>query len=168
MEYRSPVTLFGLPLVHVALSGVVDGRVRRGVATGWVALGDVAFGILLAAGGVAVGGVSVGGLAIGALPIGGLALGALALGGVAVGVIALGGAAFAWHAAVGGLAVAAHYAAGGVAIAREIIVPQSTGIPAFSSIPHAPFRWTDAVWFALIAWGLLRLAWVVQARRRNR
>jgi hypothetical protein len=159
--------LLGLPLVHVALSSVVDGQFRRGVATGWIAIGDVAFGILLAVGGVAVGGVSFGGIAVGVLPIGGLALGVLALGGVALGIVAVGGAAVAWHAAIGGLAVASHYAAGGVAIAPEVIAQTAARVPSFSSIPHTPFRWTDAVWLALIVWALLRVTSAVQARRNR-
>jgi hypothetical protein len=167
MEYRSRATLLGLPLVHVALSSVVDGQFRRGVATGWIAIGDVAFGILLAVGGVAVGGVSLGGVAVGVLPIGGLALGVLALGGLAFGIVAVGGAAVAWHAAIGGLAVASHYAAGGVAIAPEVIAQTAARVPSFASIPHAPFRWTDAVWLALIVWALLRVASAVQARRNR-
>jgi hypothetical protein len=167
MEYRSHATLLGLPLVHVALSSVVDGRLRRGVATGWIAIGDVAFGILFASGGLAVGGVTLGGLAVGILPIGGLALGALAIGGVGLGIVAIGGAAFAWHAAIGGLAVASHYAAGGIAIAPQLIAPTAANVPPFAAIPHAPFRWTDAAWLALIAWLLLRVAWAVQARRNR-
>ena len=166
MEYRSDATLLGLPLVHIATSSIVDGRFHRGVATGWIAIGDVAFGILFASGGLAVGGVSLGGLAVGVLPIGGLALGVLALGGAALGIVAIGGAAVAWHAAIGGLAIASHYAAGGVAMAPQLIAPTTGNVPSFAAIPHAPFRWTDAVWLALIAWVLLRVAWTVQKRSR--
>ena len=167
MEYRSGATLLGLPLVHIAMSSVVDGRFRRGVATGWIAIGDVAFGILFASGGIAIGGISLGGVAVGVLSIGGLAVGALALGGVARGIVAIGGAAVAWYAAIGGLAVASHYAAGGVAIAPQLIAPIAANVPSFAQIPHAPFRWTDAVWLALIAWVLLRVASAVQARRNR-
>ena len=48
MDYRSSASLFGLPLVHVAMGQVVDGQYRRGTAKGWVAVGDVAYGALLA------------------------------------------------------------------------------------------------------------------------
>jgi hypothetical protein len=167
MEYRSRVMLFGLPLVHICLSRVVNGQFRRGVATGWIAIGDVAFGILFACGGVAVGGISLGGIAVGALSIGGLAIGALAFGGLAIGIIAIGGAAFAWHAAVGGFAAAHDFATGGVALAPHILPPPARGASPLSAIPHAPFRWTDAVWLALIVWVLLRAASVVQARRNR-
>jgi hypothetical protein len=167
MEYRSRAAFLGLPLVHIAMSSLVDGRFRRGVATGWIAIGDVAFGIVFACGGLAVGGVSFGGLAVGIVPIGGLALGVLAFGGVAFGIVAIGGAAVAWHAAIGGLALASHYAAGGVAMAPQLIAPIAANVPSFAAIPHAPFRWTDAVWLALIAWVLLRVAWTVQTRRNR-
>lgn len=167
MEYRSSATLFGLPLVHVATSTFVDGRLRRGVATGWIALGDIAIGVLFACGGLAVGGVSVGGAAVGLLPIGGLALGALALGGVAIGIIALGGAAVAWYAAVGGLAVAREYAVGGFALAEHAIAPARRSFPPFSSIPHAPFEWSDALVLIAIVMAVLVIALTIQARRRE-
>jgi hypothetical protein len=166
MKYQSSATLLGVPLVHIATGEVVDGRYRRGVATGWFAIGDIAFGILIACGGVTVGGIGVGGIALGLLPIGGLALGLLAFGGVAVGVVAVGGLAVAWHAAVGGLAVAYHYAAGGVAMAPQVIAPPASGALPFAAIPHAPFSWSDALWLALLVWVLWRVVRAVQARRQ--
>ncbi len=165
MKYQSTATLFGVPLVHIATGETIDGRYRRGVATGWFAIGDIAFGIVIACGGVAVGGVGFGGLALGVLPIGGVALGILAFGGVALGVIAIGGLAVAWHAAVGGLAVAYHYAAGGVAMAPQVISPPAAGAWPFDAIPHAPLRLSDAVWLALLVWVVWRVVRVVQARR---
>jgi hypothetical protein len=116
-SYTSSIRIFGLPLFEYRGGEIVDGFYCRGVARAWVAVGDVAFGVLFAAGGVAMGGVAVGGLSIGLLPIGGLALGAFALGGCAGGVWAVGGAAFGLQAALGGLAVAGQYAEGGLAIA---------------------------------------------------
>jgi len=145
MEYRSKASIFGLPLVHIATGALVDGRYRRGIAKGWVAVGDIAFGVLLACGGVAIGGITLGGGALGLLSIGGLALGFCAVGGVSVGVVALGGAAIAWYAAVGGLAVAHDYAIGGLALARNVIHPQVSGPASLAPIPHPPFRWSDAL-----------------------
>lgn len=167
MEYRSTASFLGLPLVHVATSGQIDGRYRRGVAIAWFALGDVAIGVLFACGGVALGGISVGGAALGVLPIGGLAVGLCAVGGVALGILALGGAAFAQYAAIGGLAVARDYAIGGVASAREIIAPPASGSLPISSIPHAPFAWSDALWLAAIVWVLLMIALKVQGLRKE-
>jgi hypothetical protein len=119
MHYVSRARLLGLPLVQIHTGEIVDGRPRRGLARAWIAIGDVACGVLFAAGGIAIGGVSLGGLALGVLPIGGLALGGLAVGGAAAGVWAVGGAAFGLHAALGGLAVAGTWAAGGAAVAAH-------------------------------------------------
>jgi len=119
VEYRSQTSLLGLPLVHVAAGAIRDGRPVRGIARGWIAIGDVAFGVLLSVGGIAFGGLAFGGMAIGVVSLGGLAVGALAMGGGAAGYLAAGGAAFAVKAALGGLAVARDYAVGGAAVARH-------------------------------------------------
>jgi hypothetical protein len=91
----------------------------RGIARGWVAIGDIALGVVFAVGGAAVGGIAFGGLAVGLIPLGGLVVGLLALGGGAFGVWSIGGAAFGLHAALGGLAIATSYAVGGAAFARH-------------------------------------------------
>lgn len=167
MEYRSSMSFLGLPLLHVATSSVVDGRYRRGVATAWVAVGDMAFGVLFAFGGVAVGGLSVGGAAFGLFPFGGLALGALAIGGLALGAIAVGGAAIAWYAAVGGLAIAGEYAIGGVALARHVLGPLVSKAPLWASIPQAPFHWADAVALAVIVVALVVIAVYISKRQQS-
>ena len=46
MSYRSGFELLGIPFVHVAMSTVEDGVWKRGIARGWIAIGDVAFGVL--------------------------------------------------------------------------------------------------------------------------
>jgi hypothetical protein len=167
VEYRSSASFLGLPLVHVAMGASIDGRYRRGVATAWFAVGDIAIGMLFACGGVAVGGVSLGGAALGLVPIGGLALGVFAIGGVGLGIVAVAGAAFAWYAAIGGLAVAHDYAIGGVASAQRVITPPSSDSLPFSSIPRAPFRWSDALSLMVILGALLVVALSVQARRKE-
>lgn len=101
IRYTSPVRLFGLPLIHVAL-GPKHGE-RRGRARGIIAIGDIAVGGIaiggfsrgvVALGGVALGLASVGGLSIGLLTaFGGLAIGGFVSGGCAVGGIAHGGGA---------------------------------------------------------------------------
>jgi len=65
VNYRSHRTLFGLPLVHLASGQVVDGRYKRGIARGWIAVGDISLGILFSMGGVACGGISIGGVGLG-------------------------------------------------------------------------------------------------------
>jgi hypothetical protein len=119
MQYLSKLTLLGLPLVHIAIGRGADGRYVRGIAKGWIAIGDVSFGVLLSVGGAAFGGITVGGVGLGVVTVGGLAIGALALGGLAIGVLAAGGAAIGWAAAFGGLAIAREYALGGEAIAQH-------------------------------------------------
>ncbi|HTY04507.1 MAG TPA: hypothetical protein VMC81_12345 [Rhodocyclaceae bacterium] len=165
MEFRSDTRFLGLPLVHVAI-GTTDGDgKRRGVATGWIAIGDVAFGVLLSCGGFAVGGVSLGGVALGLMPIGGLTIGLLAIGGFAFGVVAIGGLANAWYAAIGGVAIAGEYAIGGFARAAHVLAPPPAGaLPPISSIPHAPFEWLDALMLGIILVGLLAVVRAVARR----
>ncbi len=132
--YRSRATLLGLPLLDVNVSDPARAGELAGrrVARGWIAIGDVAYGVVFAFGGracglIAVGGLTVGLLAVGGLALGGFALGGLAAGGLAVGGIGLGwqaagGLALAWDLACGGAAVARHTAYGGLAVARDYAV----------------------------------------------
>lgn len=111
-EWRSPITVLGLPLVHIA-TGVDLYTGRKRVARGIIAIGDIALG-LVAVGGVAIGGFAAGGLAVGLLAaiggaaigcgisLGGLAVGSVAAGGLALGVWAYGGGAYGVHAVSGG------------------------------------------------------------------
>jgi hypothetical protein len=90
-RYRSKATLFGLPVIDVAL-GPKNGEMR-GKAKGIIAIGDIATGGV-AIGGRAVGVVAIGGLAVGVCGIGGLGVGLLAaIGGGAIGTMAAGGGA---------------------------------------------------------------------------
>jgi hypothetical protein len=101
-RYRSKATLFGLPVIDVAL-GPKDGELR-GKAKGIIAIGDIATGGI-ALGGVARGVVAVGGLAIGLFAVGGAAVGLVcATGGAAVGGMATGGGAVGLLASGGGAA----------------------------------------------------------------
>jgi hypothetical protein len=116
-EYRSPATVWGLPLVHVCLGPDPGTGASRGVAKGILAIGDLAVGVVavgggavgvLAVGGGALGLVSLGGCAVGVLAaLGGCAIGGLALGGLAVGGLAFGGLAIG-YIAVGGQALGAY------------------------------------------------------------
>jgi len=167
MQYQSRARLLGLPLVHVATGTLEGGRYRRGVARGWIALGDVAFGLLFSAGGVAIGGISVGGAAVGLISLGGASLGALALGGLAVGVVAVGGGAFALWGAIGGLALAGEYALGGLAIA-----PHANDDAARAALGTAPLRLAQALlsqarWLLLLTLVPLLVAAARWARARG-
>jgi hypothetical protein len=116
MNYQSSVTLLGLPLVHVAIGPPEGSPGVRGIAKGWIAVGDIAFGVVFALGGLAFGGLSVGGLSVGVVALAGVSIGVWSVGGLALGAFALGGAAIALWAASGGLAIASQYALGGLAI----------------------------------------------------
>ncbi len=116
MNYKSSISLLGLPLAHVAIGPPEGSSGTRGIARGWIAIGDIAFGVVFALGGLAVGGISVGGLSVGVLAFAGLSVGVWSVGGLALGVFALGGGAIAVWAANGGLAVASEYSLGGFAM----------------------------------------------------
>jgi predicted RNA-binding Zn-ribbon protein involved in translation (DUF1610 family) len=123
-RYKSQATLFGRPLVHVAIGpyedeprGIARGIIAIGdVANGWLAIGGAAYGII-AIGGMAVGVAAIGGMALGLLALGGFAVGGYALGGGAVGFIASGGAAIGVIAQGGG--AVGYIARGGGVFARH-------------------------------------------------
>jgi hypothetical protein len=160
MRYRSSATLLGIPVVDVVVrSGAHDGAVR--VARGWIAVGDVAFGVLFAAGGVAIGGLSVGGVSIGGLAIAGLSVGLWSAGGLALGVVAFGGAAIAISAAAGGLAVAGGHAVGGLAIAahaNDDVARTYFQTGGFLGLTYIASRFSD--WIIAVLVGLIALVWV--------
>jgi hypothetical protein len=129
-EYRSRWTVLGWPLVHVQMFAGTKHPAR-----GWIAIGDVAYGVLVAfgclwavapislGGGFAIGAIAFGGGAAAGLLAtgGGLALGAWALGGgIGIGLLAFGGAAIGWTAATGGAAIAHEFARGGLAVAKHV------------------------------------------------
>jgi predicted RNA-binding Zn-ribbon protein involved in translation (DUF1610 family) len=110
-RYRSKATLFGMPVIDIALgpsgeelSGKARGIIAIGDdAMGWLAVGGFARGIV-AVGGGAIGLFSIGGGAIGiGTALGGGAIGGIAVGGGAVGGITTGGGAIGWFAQGGGV-----------------------------------------------------------------
>jgi len=106
-EYKSGITILGLPLFHIA-QGINPETGRPRVAKGIIAVGNVAIGVI-AFGGIALGGFTFGGMSIGLVALGGLAMGAIAVGGAAIGItFALGGVALSAKYAIGGLAIAPH------------------------------------------------------------
>lgn len=172
-EYRSRATLLGLPLVHCRGGKAPGGKLQP--AVGWIAVGEVAYGILFANGGVAVGAISVGGAAIGIisfggfglglLTFGGLAFGGVALGGGAIGMIASGGIALGWHAALGGVAAAHEFALGGAALGNHVndaaareFFSRHYWLDFTQGTPRAMF-WTVCfapVFLQMLAWNWLR------------
>ena len=175
-EYKSAWTLLGLPLVHVRTGRPRGEKLRP--AVGWIAVGDMAIGVLFAVGGFAIGGVCIGGFSIGLVALGGAALGALSYGGLAVGLwaatgglaigyLAHGGCALAWHAASGGMAVAHDFAIGGsthAAHANDALAKEAIGGIPFFRLAEAFMRQPiliNLVWLPLILM-------LVQARRARR
>src|SRR5262249_45707776 len=117
-EYRSKLTIFGLPLVHIA-SGIDPTTGKKRIARGIIAIGDIAQGGV-AIGGVAFGGLVFGGLGVGVISLSGLAVGLLTFGGGSIGLIfAYGGLAIA-PIAFGGLAYG-YYAFGGAAFGTHAL-----------------------------------------------
>ncbi|HSP16522.1 MAG TPA: hypothetical protein VLV78_17390 [Thermoanaerobaculia bacterium] len=148
MRYTSSFEILGSPLIDIR---VADPATPRGVARGWIALGDIAIGHLIAVGGLAVGAIAFGGLAVGIIPIAGLALGIFAVGGGAIGIWAVGGGALALHAALGGLAVAGQFAIGGAAFAPHANDAEASRF--LSSMPFSVARYAmmHARWLILLA-----------------
>jgi len=115
-EYRSRTTLFGLPLLHMAIGvNPATGRKRnaKGIIAlgsaprGVIAFGDVAVGVV-ACGIVSFGVVSISVLAVGVFALGSAAVGLLAaVGGLALAPVAMGGAAFGYYAS-GSIAAGIH------------------------------------------------------------
>lgn len=151
MNYQAPYRLLGLPLLHINTGEVINGDYRRGMAKGWIAIGDMAFGLFLAIGATACGGIALGGIGVGLISLSGLSLGIFAMGGLSLGIWSFGGAALALHAAMGGLAVAKDFAEGGLAIARQAnnpIAQEYLGHNAFFNIAKVISRYS--MWFLLL------------------
>jgi hypothetical protein len=163
MRYRSSLTLLGFPLIDVALGA--PGTSGRGVARGWIAIGDVAIGAV-AFGGVALGGLSLGGVALGALAIAGAAGGVWSVGGVAIGAFGFGGLAVALVAATGGLAVAGEYAVGGLAVAVHANDEAARAYFASGRFFHYAHSLTPYLrWILAALVGVAALIWALGSRR---
>lgn len=120
MNYKTKLKIFGLPIIHIATGNIEEnGRYKRNVAKGWIAIGDISFGVLFSFGTIAFGGIALGGFGVGLLTFAGVAAGGFAWGGFAVGILACGGGAIGLLSASGGLAIAYEYAQGGLAIAKH-------------------------------------------------
>jgi hypothetical protein len=128
-EYRSRLTLLGVPLVHCRFSTPDEGQPPL---FGWFAGGDRAYGLVCAWGGYAVAPFSVGAVSVGIVALGNLSVGLFSFGTVALGWLALGCAsvgfdAYAWLSALGwdtaqggGFALAGRAAVAPVAFAAHV------------------------------------------------
>jgi RNA polymerase sigma factor (sigma-70 family) len=119
-EYRSRLSLFGLPLIHVRIGDRFD--MIRGPVKAWIAVGSShAVGVIFASGGIAIAPISFGGVAIGLLSFGGVSLGVFSIGAISLGLLAYGGLAFGWQA-FGGFGAAWNAVRGNLAIAHDFAV----------------------------------------------
>ena len=165
-SYQSNARFLGVPWIDIQVSDQGDVSGPK-TASGWIAIGDRANGILIGIGGIARGLVAFGGFAYGGLAIGGLAVGLIGMGGAGLGVIAIGGgaigyqaigggaigydacggAALGWNSATGGGAIAHHAAFGGGAIAVDFAVGGGGGAASFNTpeaqevIQAETYRW---------------------------
>jgi len=90
-EYRSKTTVWGLPLLDVAL-GVDPITGRKRVAKGVIAIGEVAEGVIAFGGMASLGVIACGGIGIGVVSVSALALGVVAVGGGAIALLGSEGA----------------------------------------------------------------------------
>jgi RNA polymerase sigma factor (sigma-70 family) len=143
-RWQTRTQFLGLPLVHVAFSDPDSGAdharaQQQGTARGWIAVGERAFGRVLAIGNIAVAPIALGTMACGFVSVGIVTAGVLsigivavavfaggiaAIGGVAsgmmaIGVFAVGPLALGLVAAKGALAIAWMVAEGSLAIAKQ-------------------------------------------------
>ncbi|MCL2640261.1 MAG: sigma-70 family RNA polymerase sigma factor, partial [Phycisphaerales bacterium] len=119
VNYRSRLSLLGLPLVHVNMGSHPDGSTTMPVAKGWIAIGARAISPCFAFGAIAIAPISIGGFAIGILSWGGFALGVAIFAGFGIGYWVIGGIAIGYQS-FGGLAIGYSAAAGAIAFARDI------------------------------------------------
>jgi hypothetical protein len=178
-EYRSRLSLLGLPLIHVRIGDRFD--VLRGPVKAWIAIGSShAVGMIFAMGGIAVAPIAFGGVAIGVFSLGAIALGIFPMGAISLGFCAYGGLAVgwqvfcgcgaAWNAAMGGIVVAHNYAVGGIARAlhtNSSLVKEYYDQNMFFQVAQVIARHgflTMMLWVVPVAW---QARMVARARRRR-
>jgi RNA polymerase sigma factor (sigma-70 family) len=137
-EYKSRICLAGIPLLHFRFGTPEQGDKP---VFGWVAGGDLAYGLLFAWGGVAIAPISVGIASFGVISVGAVGVGLMGLGTIGIGVIGFGASAIGYKAygtfsALGwdsaftgiGFSVAKHAAIGPFSFAEHINNEQAAEI----------------------------------------
>ncbi len=146
-EYRSKATLFGWPLLHVAI-GVNPATGRKRSARAIIAVGTAPRGII-AFGDEAVGVIACGIFGYGVISFSVIAVGVFACGSVAVGlVLAMGGMAIA-PVAMGGLALG-WYASGAMAWGKHALTPNAYDPIADKFFNPRAWRLTNGVFRAML------------------
>jgi RNA polymerase sigma factor (sigma-70 family) len=171
-EYRSRMTLAGVPLMHFRFGMPEEGD--RPVL-GWIAGGERAYGLLFAWGGIAVAPVSVGIIAIGVFGVGAIGIGLFGVGTVAIGMIGFGASAIAYKAyaslsALGwesafsqGFAIAREGAIGSVPFAKQVNNEQAAEIVNLAALGHS-YLWVLAAIAILV---IVPAAWHAKAVRQR-
>ena len=133
-EYRSSLTIFGLPLLHVNLGRGRNEKKQWHVAKGIIAIGNVSIGVI-SLGMLSVGILSLGFLGMGIFMVGCVALGYLALGPLAIGYIAIGAMAIGVYS-MGALAIGFKVAIGAAAYGNIAIGTAPMGEHNFVTSRH--------------------------------
>ncbi len=148
-RFHSDATIFGVPVIAIALGPDPTKGERVGKPRGLIAIGDLPVGGI-AIGGMPVGVVALGGMSLGVCTLGGLSVGLLAsMGGLAAGLGMSAGGGAIGTLAMGGMA-AGYYARGGMAIGRYAWGGQAFGqhtIDYNSADPVATLAFDNVMWF---------------------
>lgn len=157
-EYKSKLTLAGVPLIHIQFGTYEQ---DDAAAFGWIAGGNRARGLLFAWGAVAIAPISVGILSVGVITIGAVGVGLFSMGTVAIGVIGFGSSAIAykaygglsalgWESAgSGGFAIAKEAAVGTIALAEQVNNEIAAEVVHFAFISHY-LEWILAAIFIFV------------------
>lgn len=157
-EYKSRLRLGGIPLIHFRF-GMPE--IGDKPIVGWIAGGDLAYGIIFAWGGVAIAPISVGIISIGAISIGAVGFGLFGIGTIAVGAIAFGASAIGykayasfsslgWESAFSnGFSTAKDAAIGPISIAQEVNTPLAADIANLSLMDQS-YLWIMAAIIVLV------------------
>ncbi|HEY9155710.1 MAG TPA: RNA polymerase sigma factor [Opitutaceae bacterium] len=134
--YVSAKKILGLPLLAIDLGSTRPVR-------GWIAIGHIAQGGLLAIGQLAIGPIAFGACGIGLISFAAIGMGLVSFSALAVGWWAAGAFAFGYDA-MAGVAIASHLAAGGVAWASQfaeglrVLAPHANDGGAFRALLTHP------------------------------
>lgn len=171
-EYRSRITLLGVPLVHAKFAMAEEGEPP---AIGWIAAGHKAYGLLFAWGGFAVAPVSVGIVSLGVVTVGAVGIGLVGMGTVGIGLLAMGAtavgykayaslSALGWESAFSqGFSIAKHAAVGPIAYAEQVNNDIAASLSNLSTV-NQTFAMILGVMAVLV---IAPVVWYSRAVRKN-
>lgn len=145
-EYKSRLTLLGVPLIHAKFAMAEEGEPP---AVGWIAAGDRAYGLLFAWGGIAVAPISVGIVSVGLITVGAVGFGLVGMGAVGLGLLGIGASAIGYKAyasmsALGwesafspGFSIAKEAAIGPIAYAEQVNNELAASITNLSTVDQS-------------------------------